>query len=176
MKLDPRIEVISDIITCFEKDKNKVKNYVGQKGYFTDDMMEYGNLESCIYGELIAFNINEDYPFRCKTDATFYAFFIPECSLLKTKPKKEKYIPFETLNDLKDYKIHIGDPIVFFNKEYPKIRYSTIVTEIQFDNDNFTVINITLGSTTYSLETLCNNYIWHCCNNEWVPFGKKVEE
>lgn len=92
------------------------------------------------------------------------------------KPKKDKYVPFETLNDLRDYKIRIGDPIVLFNKKYPEIRYSTIVTEIQFDNDNFTVIGITLGSTSYSLETLCNDYIWHCCNNEWIPFGKKVEE
>ena len=46
----------------------------------------------------------------------------------------------------------------------------------KFDNDNFNVINITLGTTAYSLEILCNNYIWHCCNNEWVPFGKRVEE
>jgi hypothetical protein len=92
------------------------------------------------------------------------------------KLDSNKYVPFETLNDLRDYKIHIGDPIIFFNKKYPEIRYSTIVTEIQFDNDNFTVINITLGSTAYSLETLCDDYIWHCCNNEWVPFGKRVEE
>ena len=92
------------------------------------------------------------------------------------KLDSNKYVPFETLNDLRDYKIHIGNSIVFFNKKYPEIRYSTIVTEIQFDNDNFSVIGITLGNTTYSFEALCNDYIWHCCNNEWVPFGKRVEE
>lgn len=172
MKLDSSIETLSDILTCF--DIEEASQFLGQKGYFADVYSSFQDLSNRIYGTLTEIR-DSDCPFKMDNNE-HWCFFIPESRLLKTKQKKSKYVPFETLNDLRDYKIHIGDTIVFFNKEYPEIRYSTIVTEIQFDNDNFTVINITLGTTAYSLETLCDNYIWHCCNNEWVPFGKKVEE
>lgn len=179
MKLDPRIKKDFIIFSPFAVDyaKEEVRKYINTKCYFCDDIIAYEGLENCDVGILAGFNYTECHPFIPVGDTEGYKFCLPAAFVEeKEKPKEDKYVPFETLNDLRDYKIRIGDPIVFFNKEYPEIRYSTIVTEIQFDNDNFTVINITLGSTAYSLESLCDNYIWHCCNNEWVPFGKRVEE
>lgn len=180
MKLDPRIIDISKILLRNEMDK--AKKYIGTKCYFGHDLVDFININNeCFLGTLI--NVDElddiepyELEVKRKDIESNFSYLLPAEFVEEEKPKENKYVPFETLNDLRDYKIHIGDPIIFFNKKYPEIRYSTIVTEIQFDNDNFTVINITLGSTAYSLDTLCENYIWHCCNNEWVPFGKKVEK
>ena len=91
------------------------------------------------------------------------------------KPKEDKYVPFETVNDLRDYKIRIGYPIQLKHKEYPDIQHSTIVTNISFECNSEEIILITLGADTYSLDTLCNNYLIKL-DNEWVPFGKKVKE
>ena len=180
MKLDPRIIDISKILLRNETDE--AKKYIGTKCYFGHDLVDFIDVDNeCFLGTLINVDISDDIePYEGKIKRPdmepYFSYLLPAKFVEEEKPKKDKYVPFETLNDLRDYKIRIGDPIVFFNKKYPEIRYSTIVTEIQFDNDNFNVIGITLGSTSYSLETLCNDYIWHCCNNEWIPFGKRVEE
>lgn len=173
MKLDPRIVSISHILSPIETEE--AAKYIGEMCYFADGFYTFSDLDKCPKAKLEKIHYDsKDFPYEWNEDFEQYTYILPVKFV--EKPKKDKYVPFETLNDLRDYKIRIGDPIVFFNKEYPEIRYSTIVTEIQFDNDNFNIIGITLGSTTYSLETLCNNYIWHCCNNKWVPFGKKVKE
>lgn len=91
------------------------------------------------------------------------------------KLDSNKYVPFETLNDLRDYKIRIGDPIQFKSKESPDIQHSTIVTNISFECNSEEIILISLGIDTYSLDTLCNNYLIKL-DNKWVPFGKRVEE
>ena len=90
MKLDKRIESVSDIITCFDCDMYRAKYYVGQKGYFANVMLEFNNLKICAYGELENYDIDEVCPFRCKTDGTDYGFFIPEDTL---KPKEETKKP-----------------------------------------------------------------------------------
>lgn len=175
MKLDPRIVSISHILSPIETEE--AEKYIGEMCYFADGFYTFSNLDKCPKAKLEKIHYDsKDFPYEWNEDFEQYTYLLPAEFVEEEKPKKDKYVPFETLNDLRDYKIRIGDPIVFFNKKYPEIRYSTIVTEIQFDNDNFTVIGITLGSTSYSLETLCNDYIWHCCNNEWVPFGKRVKE
>lgn len=174
MKLDPRIEKLSDIITCFDEDKDRAKNYAGQTGYFSDDLMEFNDLESCIYGELKIID-DDNYPFNCNGDAIDHALFIPE-SVLKPKPKKKsKYIPFKTIDDLRDYKIHIGDVIQIRPKDTQDIQYSTIVTNIAFEHNTEELIDIALGVYTYSFATLCDHYLF-LLDNEWVPFGKRVEE
>lgn len=175
MKLDPRIVNISHILSPIETEE--AEKYIGEMCYFADGFYTFSNLDKCPKAKLEKIHYDsKDFPYEWNEDFEQYTYILPIKFVEKPKKEKDKYVPFETLNDLKDYKIRIGDPIVFFNKKYPEIRYSTIVTEIQFDNDNFNVIGITLGSTSYSLETLCNDYIWHCCNNEWIPFGKRVEE
>ena len=88
--------------------------------------------------------------------------------------KNTKYVPFETLNDLRDYKIRIGDPIQFKYKNASDIQYSTIVTNITFEDNSEEAIDITLGADTYSFATLCDNYLIKL-DNKWVPFGKRVE-
>lgn len=108
MKLDPRIKSLSDIITCF--DDEKARQFIGQNGYFSDDMMEFNDLNSCVYGELEDYSIGDDYPFRCK-DGIDHAFFIPENKL---KPKKKKYRPY-TLMEFTE-KFTMGQPIKYRRK------------------------------------------------------------
>ena len=110
-----------------------------------------------------------------------YAFFIPENNLLKTKKKKPKYVPFDTTQDLAEVNFHVGNIINFKNKEYPEVIHRAIITEvnyeeieINYDEVQEKVIDITLGSTTYSFDTLFDNYMYLNENEEWTPFGKKV--
>ena len=123
---------------------------------------------------------------ECKYDyleqRILYATFLEMCdkSLVPddtqlTELDSNKYVPFETLNDLRDYKIHIGDVIQLRPLDAPDIQHSTIVTNIYFECNSEEIILITLGADTYSLDTLCNNYLIKL-DNEWVPFGKRVEE
>lgn len=180
MKLDPRIKDISKILLRNETDK--AKKYIGTKCYFGNDLVDFININNeCFLGTLINVDELDDIePYEGKVERLdlepYFSYLLPAEFVEEEKPKENKYVPFKTIADLNNYKIHIGDPIVFFYKECPEVRHSAIITEINFDNETLNLIDIVIGSTTYSLKALCDNYIWHCCNNEWVPFGKRVEE
>ena len=166
MKLDKRIESVSDIITCFDGDNYRAKYYVGQKGYFANVMLEFKDLESCTYGELENYDIDEVCPFRCKTDDTGHAFFIPEDTL---KPKEEtKYRPCT----IDDFGLHIGDLIKFRKKDDHNFEIGTMyMGYIKYDG----IVKVQLGTTYYSFEVLFNNYEWYDSDsNTWEMFG--VEE
>ena len=45
MKLDKRIKALSDILTCF--DIEKAKQFIGQKGYFANDLYCFSVVETC---------------------------------------------------------------------------------------------------------------------------------
>lgn len=94
---------------------------------------------------------------------------------MKTISDNTKYVPFETLNDLRDYKIHIGDIVQIRPFDAQDVQYSTIVTNITFEHNTEELIEIALGACTYSFASLCNQYLF-LLDNEWVPFGKKIEE
>ena len=50
MNLDPRIEKLSDILTCF--DVKDAGQFIGQQGYFVDCLASYQNLDNKPYGTL----------------------------------------------------------------------------------------------------------------------------
>lgn len=79
MKLDPRIEKDTLIYTPFSN--AQINLHV--KGYFTDNIVNFANLEECVYGELVEHDINLVYPYRRKdvTSFDYYPFYIPESSL-----------------------------------------------------------------------------------------------
>ena len=58
MKLDPRIKALSDILTCF--DIEEAKQYIGQKGYFTDDLYRFSDVLSCYHDTLTNVKNNDD--------------------------------------------------------------------------------------------------------------------
>lgn len=172
MKLDPRIVSISHILSPIETEE--AAKYIGEMCYFTDGFYTFSDLDKCPKAKLEKIHYDsKDFPYEWNEDFEQYTYILP-VKFVK-KPKENKYVPFETVNDLRDYKIRIGYPIQFKHKEYPDIQHSTIVTNISFECNSGEIILITLGADTYSLDTLCNNYLIKL-DNEWVPFGKKVEE
>ena len=81
MKLDPRIENEFFIYTPFSNAKTKLH----EKGYFADDMMSFSDLDNCVYGELEDYDINLDYPYKCKTDKIEHAFLFRKVNLSQLK-------------------------------------------------------------------------------------------
>ena len=177
MKLDPRIENENLIYTPFSDNEDNLKG----KGYFANVMGAFSNLSRCAYGTLASYDLDKEFPYYRK-DGINYAFFIPESNLLKTKKKKPKYVPFDTTHDLDKINFHVGNTIHFMNKKFPEIIHRAIITEINYeeitvnyDDVQEKLIDITLGSTTYSFKTLFDEYLYLDENEIWTPF-KKVEE
>lgn len=170
MKLDKRIKTLKDIITCFDEDRTRAEKYIGQNGYFTDDIMEFGDLESCTYGELESYIIGEDYPFNCGNgDAISHALFIPESVL---KPKKKKCRPF-TMEEFKS-EFDIGKPIKFRKKDDTRGERYVLLLGYGLEECNKSIFDtVLIGHFSYSLDELFNEYEYKT-NDVWKPFG--VEE
>ena len=175
MKLDPRIENENLIYTPFNNNETNLKG----EGYFANVMGAFTDLSRCEHGTLDKYDLDKEYPYHRK-DGINYAFFIPESSLLGFKKKKPKYVPFDTTQDLAEVNFHIGNVINFMNKKYPGIIHRAIITEVNYEEIgiNYEVqeklIDITLGSTTYSFKTLFDEYKYLDKNEKWTPFGKRV--
>ena len=82
MKLDPRIIEGRKPLTCF--DAEEAENFVGQKGYASDDISTFTDLDFCEPGKL-EYVVKENgngicYPYSVVTDSDRkeYAFFLPE--------------------------------------------------------------------------------------------------
>lgn len=87
MKLDERIEKLSDILTCV--DIEEAKQFIGQKGYFSDCIRNFDDL-SVKTADVLSGVYDHDMTFKAEDD-TRWRYFIPECRL---KPKEKKYRPF----------------------------------------------------------------------------------
>lgn len=182
MELDPRIILLTDIITCFDEDQNRARQCIGKMGYFSDDMMEFNDLNSCVYGELTDYGIYDHYPFRCSTDNIDHAFFIPE-SVLKPKPKKKvEYRPY-TLNEFLD-KYRVCTNIRIRQKD-KKCQYFGKLTGYSFPTDPSTGeqrqddnVIVCIGGYNFKLIELFRDYEQYVDMEEdkWVPCGVEVEE
>lgn len=176
MKLDPRIENENLIYTPFNNNETNLKG----EGYFANVIGAFTDLSRCEHGTLDKYDLDKEYPYHRK-DGINYAFFIPESNLLGFKKKKPKYVPFDTTQDLAEVNFHMGNVINFINKKFPGIIHRAIITEINYeeitvnyDEVQENLIDITLGSTTYSFKTLFDEYKYLDKNEEWTPFGKRV--
>lgn len=167
MNLDNRINKISDILTC--TDIEEAKQYIGQMGYYADNIGLFNNLAERLYNSLETV-VASDLPFRSHGGVGYWRYFIPESRL---KPKK-KFIPFKYLSELIDAGINVGKVISIRNKNDDIVVSKALVTEINYNNENNEVIDITLGATGYEFSTLFNSYLFQV-NGEWRPFGV-VEE
>lgn len=169
MNLDPRIKSLSDILTCF--DIEYAMQYIGQKGYFSDDIEHYRCLDRCLdstkYGTLTKIEDN-DYPFR-EGNTEYWRFFIPESRLLKDK--KKEFRPY-TLQEFLD-RFHIGEVIVVRSKATPNTMYHVLFVGYLENSKN--EMNIILGQYRFSLQELFSSHD-RFYNGRWVPFGVEVEE
>ena len=175
MKLDKRIENERLIYTPFTTTKPKLH----EKGYFTDDIHAFNNLEECDcrYGELVEHDgLDYAYPYCCESDGgcgdgfttcDWFAFYIPESSLKqKEKQKQKQYRPFK---DTREFFIKTnfenGDLIHIRSKN--KIEYWLMLV-------GWTNNRIKLGTNDFTFENLFENFeLWDGEEN-FIPFG--VEE
>lgn len=170
LELDKRIESLSDIFNF--SDVENARKFIEQKGYFTNNIYFFKNIQSFKYGTLInVFNDSVSYKtFRRKEDGAYYEFFIPESFL---KPK-EKYRPF-TLEEFSK-KITVGQPIKFRKKGEKKDEWFSVMTGYwnhQIEDEVITYILI--GPVQYTLEELFNDYEWQASDTEeFKPFGVTV--
>lgn len=108
MKLDPRINALSDILTVFDIDR--AKQFIGQNGYFANALYCYYDLPHCCYGTLeCVFNRGGD-TFRMEGGNTGLAYFIPESSLksVEDKPLTLDGIYEKCMNEIKDLRTELN--------------------------------------------------------------------
>lgn len=165
MQLDKRFKVLP--FCCFGAEKRVVTNHIGEKGYFSNNIDFFKNIDLCIYGTLEALHGDQAESFEMRDNRKFYRYFIPE-SLVK--PKEKQYRPF-TLNEF----LHIyelGD-IVTFRCKYNDHKYAGVVTGYEADKET-AIMHI--GCYSYTLSMLFADYERMNLEGEWVPFGVEVEE
>lgn len=181
MKLDPRIKSQSDILTPF--DEERAKAFIGQKGYFANDIQCFENLYGCVYGVLVnafADNRNGHYynPYENQDEDLSYPYFIPESSLKpeEKEPDEKKYRPY-TLEEF-CATFCAGQKINVREKRGPKSEQRLIVQGVWFGpSRGKTIAYIRIESSEYTLEELFNDYEWRrYYQKDFVPFGVEVEE
>lgn len=175
MELDPRIILLTDIITCFDTDSEKARKTIGKKGYFSFRLGNFYDLSMCDYGTLDLIdtaNRDDDHGsddvFHQKENDCYYSFFIPECFV---KPKEKQYRAL-TIDEFID-RFHIGEVIVVRSKATPNIVYHVLFVGYLENGKN--EMNIIFGQYRFSLQELFQSYE-HFYNGRWFPFEVEVEE
>ena len=163
MNLDKRIKSKSDILSCF--DIEKAKEFVGQKGYFANDLYCFSVVETCYYDTLTEVFKDVNDPFK-DDDGCYWNLFIPE-SFLKLKPKEKLYRPFK---DVKEFFIktnfEAGDVIRVYYKADEK-EYNVML--VGWTNDG-----LMLGNFYEKFNDLFEWYVLWDGEEKFIPFG--VEE
>lgn len=170
MNLDSRIKSKLDILSCF--DIEKAKEFVGQKGYFANDLYCFSDLETCYYDTLDEVK-DGDIPFK-DDDCCSWCLFIPESFLnprvfFKPKPKEKKFRPFK---DAKEFFIktnfEAGDIIRVYYKADEK-EYNVML--VGWTNDG-----LMLGNFYEKFNDLFEWYVLWDGEEKFIPFGVEVEE
>lgn len=163
LKLDERIyEDRRIIFNCFSAED--AKKYVGQKGYFADEIYSYGDLDFTDFGTLDGVD-NDQLPF--KTGRLFYQFFLPaEFVRPVGTPAEKKWRPF-TLDEFRT-KFPLLSPVTF--------RRKTSKVPQAFCFVGYTANGaIILGSDWCSFDVLFADYELKDEDGNWTPFGVEVE-
>lgn len=160
MELDKRIKDTGSILTCFSIEA--AKEYLGQKGYFTNTIDDYQNLENFTDFRTLTEVCDDDTPF-C-TGQLCYQFFLP-AAYVRPVEEKKKWRPF-TLDE--------------FRAKFPLLSPVTLRRKKNGDPKTFCFIGYTargaiiLGSDWCSLNNLFEDYELKDEYGKWTPFG--VEE
>lgn len=169
MKLDPRIKSRSDILTCL--DIEEAKQFIGQRGYFSDSLYCFSNLFGIKYNILTDVKDN-DLPFKMD-DGDYWRFFIPESRII-IENREKKWRPY-TLEEFCNI-FTVGFPIKFRKKGEKRDEWVSVLAGYwnhQVGDEVLTYIFI--GPVQYTLEELFEDYEWkNPGTNEWKLFG--VEE
>lgn len=172
MKYDPRIS--NELLISDPFNAETANKYIGRRGYFTDAIFNFSNLDNCCAGMLACVEADTRHPYFCGISDEGvivqgnFSFFLP-AEFVKEEPE-EKFIPFRYLNELTDAGIEVGKVISIRNKNSDIVIMNVMVTEINYNAEDKEVIDITLGATGYEFSTLFNSYLLKV-NEEWKPFG-----
>lgn len=159
MKLDKRIPNFDLIFHPFD---DYVAIGIGAKGYFTDDVTDFGNLNNCLFGELGDLNLDSNHPYKC--NGRYFAFFIPEfnvdCACSFRAYTKDEFLA----------KYKVGD-VIRYRRFEDNIEKISMFTRFELCSDD---VLIDFDRFTLNLEDMfCSFEVFE--NNEWKPFGVKDE-
>lgn len=163
MNLDKRIKSLTDILTCF--DIEKAKSFVGQKGYFANDLNCFSVVEPCCFYDTLTEVKDCGSPFK-DDDGCYWNLFIPESFL---KPKEKQYRAY-TIDEFLE-KFHLGDGIYLRPKNHINMEFNVIYNGYKIIDNN--KIEFYFGPVIFTLPELFQSYE-RFYNGRWFPFG--VEE
>lgn len=163
MKLDERIEKLSDIFTCINMEE--AKQFIGQKGYFSDSICDFDIL-SIKEVKVLTKIYDYDMPFAAEDD-TQWRYFIPECRL---KPKEKKYRPFA---DTKEFFIktnfEVGD-LIYIRSKLNNYEYHLLLI-------GWTDEGIMLGNfSEMTFDELLDKFELWDGEEKFIPFGVEDAE
>lgn len=167
MILDYRITDDSFICLPYSKYANQ---YIGDEGYFADNLSDFSNLDTCRSGMLVGVETKLDHPYYCGvSDGGViingnFSFFLPGIAVMKEK----KFRPY-TFEELP---IKVCDKIFLKNKNSGTIEECLCISILDEDNQ---IKSIAFGVNSYSIQELFENYVWRASYfSDFKPFG--VEE
>lgn len=160
MELDNRIKDIGAIMTCFSIEA--AKEYLGQKGYFTNSIGDYQSLEQFTDFRTLSEVTDDDTPF-C-TGRCCYQFFLPAEFVRPAEMKMKKWRPF-TLDEFQA-KFPLLSPVTF------RRRADGVPQTFCFLGYDDKAIILGLGWNSF--ENLFDVFELKDENGNWTPFG--VEE
>lgn len=164
MKLDSRIIEGKKPLDCFDEDI--AKQFIGKKGYVTDFLQDFCNLNKVKVSELKTVLHTELFCYLCGSVGKQY--FLP---LEWVKEPKKKYRPYTLAEWIGQHTI--GDVIRYRCKsQKTELRhlYVGYGYGIGMDIKNTTSGTLTLGVASYTLDYLLEDYEIEV-NGEWLPFG-----
>ena len=160
MQLDKRFKVLP--FCCFGAEK--CVKYIGHKGYFTNNIDFFKNIDFCIYGTLEEVYAEQADSFQMD-NRKFFRYFIPECFV---KPKEKQYRPYKDIEEF----CNQGFQIVVMRHKQTKTEYHVLYNGYRLETNGMCVV--ILGSLPYTLKELFNEYKILDSDGIWKPFG--VEE
>lgn len=167
MRVDNRFKIIP--FCCFGAEN--CTNYIGQKGYFANDIEFFKCMDLCNYGTLEKIFCDQAESFQMKETKKDYKFFIPEYFVVQ----KEKELRPYTLEEFTE-KFTVGQPIKFREKGRVGCERYLILNGYEYEQRNDkTITYIYIGLVGYTFDELFNDYEWQeHYTEDFEPFG--VEE
>ena len=160
--------------------RNTVK--IGDKGYFFDDIHSMKDKKDCTAFTIsgILDNRADCFCIKNRIGISSFNFFLPVEEVKEDKPKKKRYRPFKTINELEkslnkvNRSAHqfmcVGNDIFIRNINKNQITH-LIITSIDRDAETNEVLFVNGMTPIY----LFNNYEIRV-GAEWLPFGVEVQD
>lgn len=152
MRLDNRFKVIP--FCCFGAEN--CTNYLGQKGYFANDIEDFHCIDLCSHGTLNKIHCDQAESFRMKEYKKDYKFFIPEYFVIQ---KEKEFRPF-TIDEFKR-KFVVGEPIFLRKRREPESEQYLILNGYRQGLYNDQMVTwIYFGPFAWTCQELFEEYEW----------------